>query len=304
MDFDAKYTNLIEKIDKIIYSDYNPKILQNYIKEYKIEKELQEKNQKEKEDNMIIKRKQYVDWNEIRKHEKNYIRAKIHKIGQNEIEKINNKDREKDYMSRIEEIGVNNKSKIINENDKNTIQYNPNYLRVKEFSKLVNKININKIQNQKKKGVLLNKSISNQNIHNNIKQIAKRNNYSASPISKGKKQISHIYKKPKLPMINKYNNEINKERKTPMEIKPDYLRQGIIAVKRPQNKNTLLKEISNKNNIDQLQYISNKYEQKAKEQEQLIKLQGEYDNEACEKMSGYLCDSISAKIAILKKINQ
>ena len=267
MDFDAKYTNLIEKIDKIIYSDYNPKILQNYIKEYKIEKELQEKNQKEKEDNMIIKRKQYVDWNEIRKHEKNYIRAKIHKIGQNEIEKINNKDREKDYMSRIEEIGVNNKSKIVNENDKNTIQYNPNYLRVKEFSKLVNKININKIQNQKKKGVLLNKSISNQNIHNNIKQIAKRNNYSASPISKGKKQISLIYKKPKLPMINKYNNEINKERKTPMEIKPDYLRQGIIAVKRPQNKNTLLKEISNKNNIDQLQYISNKYEQKAKEQE-------------------------------------
>ena len=159
MDFDAKYTNLIEKIDKIIYSDYNPKILQNYIKEYKIEKELQEKNQKEKEDNMIIKRKQYVDWNEIRKHEKNYIRAKIHKIGQNEIEKINNKDREKDYMSRIEEIGVNNKSKIVNENDKNTIQYNPNYLRVKEFSKLVNKININTIHNQKKKGVLLNKSI-------------------------------------------------------------------------------------------------------------------------------------------------
>ena len=36
MDFDAKYTNLIERIDKIIYSDYNPKILQNYIKEYKI----------------------------------------------------------------------------------------------------------------------------------------------------------------------------------------------------------------------------------------------------------------------------
>ena len=105
-------------------------------------------------------------------------------------------------------------------------------------------------------------------------------------------------------MINKYNNEINKERKTPMEIKPDYLRQGIIAVKRPQNKNNLLKEISNKNNIEQLQYISNKYEQKAKEQEQLIKLQGEYDNEACEKMSEYLCDSISAKIAIIKKINQ
>ena len=41
MDFDAKYTNLIERIDKIIYSDYNPKILQNYIKEYKIEKEIQ-----------------------------------------------------------------------------------------------------------------------------------------------------------------------------------------------------------------------------------------------------------------------
>ena len=71
MDFDAKYTNLIERIDKIIYSDYNPKILQNYIKEYKIEKEIQEKSQKEKEDNTIIKRKQYVDWNEIRKHEKN-----------------------------------------------------------------------------------------------------------------------------------------------------------------------------------------------------------------------------------------
>ena len=70
MDFDAKYTNLIERIDKIIYSDYNPKILQNYIKEYKIEKEIQEKSQKEKEDNTIIKRKQYVDWNEIRKHEK------------------------------------------------------------------------------------------------------------------------------------------------------------------------------------------------------------------------------------------
>ena len=123
MDFDAKYTNLIERIDKIIYSDYNPKILQNYIKEYKIEKEIQEKSQKEKEDNTIIKRKQYVDWNEIRKHEKNFIKAKIHKIGQNEIEKINNKDREKDYLSRIEEIGRSNKSKIVNEDDKNIIQY-------------------------------------------------------------------------------------------------------------------------------------------------------------------------------------
>ena len=58
MDFDAKYTNLIERIDKIIYSDYNPKILQNYIKEYKIEKEIQEKSQKEKKEKRIIKRKQ------------------------------------------------------------------------------------------------------------------------------------------------------------------------------------------------------------------------------------------------------
>lgn len=304
MDFDSKYTNLLERIDKIIYSDYNPKILQNYIKDYRIDKEIREKSQKEKEDNTIIKRKQYVDWKEIRKHEKNYIRAKIHKIGQNEIERFNNKDREKDYMSRIEEYGISNKSKIANEDDKNTIQYNPNYLRVKEFSKLVNRININKIQNQKKKGALLNKSISNQNIHNNLKQVVKRNNYSASPIPKEKKIITSSYKKPKLPMINKFNIEVNKERRTPLEIKPDYLRQGISAAKMPKNKNNLLKEISNKNNIEQLQYMSNKYEQKAKEQEQLIKLQGEYDNEACEKLSSYLCDSISAKIAILKQINQ
>ena len=58
-------------------------------------------------------------------------------------------------------------------------------------------------------------------------------------------------------------------------------------------------------NLDDLKYQAQKYATKAKEQEQLMKIQGQdYNTEACEKMSNYLCDSIQAKIAILKQINQ
>ena len=92
-----------------------------------------------------------------------------------------------------------------------------------------------------------------------------------------------------------------------MDIKPDYLHESISMRKKKNGYD--IKKYSNKNefirNLDDLKYQAQKYATKAKEQEQLMKIQGrDYNTEACEKMSNYLCDSIQAKIAILKQINQ
>ena len=57
MEFDIKYQNVMMKIDKIIYSDYNPKSLKNFIEGYRIEENLREKEEKIRKEGNAAKRK-------------------------------------------------------------------------------------------------------------------------------------------------------------------------------------------------------------------------------------------------------
>lgn len=335
MEFDIKYQNVMMKIDKIIYSDYNPKSLKNFIEGYRIEENLREKEEKIRKEGNAAKRKKYVDWSEIKKHEKLYDKAKFQKMAQNELEKINNKQLEKEYISKIDEMGANKKRYGSYDKYKtNDNKLSNKNIKVKEFSKLVNRMNINKIQNQKKASNNFNGNNKKNNIQPlnkpNIKrntqssggytnQYLKRNQHSASPKisttipneSQENHNIIPIYKHKKLPAMNRNfeitENRYNIDKRTPLNIKPNYLHESLNCAKRKNGYE--IKKYSNQNeflnNLNDLRYQAQKSEDKAKKQEQLLKIQGsEYNMEACEKMSNYLCDSISAKIAILKQINQ
>ena len=93
MEFDIKYEKVLQEIDKIIYTDYTPRSLKNFIEGYRLEENLREKQDRQLKEGLGVKRKQYVDWSEIKHHERQYTKAKIHKIAQNEIERIKSKER-------------------------------------------------------------------------------------------------------------------------------------------------------------------------------------------------------------------
>lgn len=327
MEFDIKYEKVLQEIDKIIYTDYTPRSLKNFIEGYRLDENLREKQDRQLKEGLGVKRKQYVDWSEIKHHERQYTKAKIHKIAQNEIERIKSKEREKEYISKIDELGVN-KKRFGSYDNKDSNKTNQKNIKIKEFSKLVNRMNLNKIQNQKKNNSkTLSQSTPNSNPNTNSRNL-QSGSYSKQYLKK-KKNLSpikvamtipnestssktiNVIKKKKLPSISQNieisNNRYNIDKRSPLDIKPDYLHESISMGKKKNGYD--IKKYSNKNefirNLDDLKYQAQKYAIKAKEQEQLMKIQGQdYNTEACEKMSNYLCDSIQAKIAILKQINQ
>ena len=69
MEFDIKYEKVLQEIDKIIYTDYTPRSLKNFIEGYRLDENLREKQDRQLKEGLGVKRKQYVDWSEIKHHE-------------------------------------------------------------------------------------------------------------------------------------------------------------------------------------------------------------------------------------------
>ena len=106
---------------------------------------------------------------------------------------------------------------------------------------------------------------------------------------------------------NKYNIDIRK----PLVNRPDYLHQKNLQIF-PISKKKIYekKQIYNSkedyiDNLNKLKLQAEKYEDEAKKEEKLIKLNGgiKYNAEKCAKVSSLLYDSISTKLALLKQIN-
>ena len=183
-----------------------------------------------------------------------------------EIELINKRSKNKLGINNINKININtNKSEIINNNNK-----------VKSQTKINNHLS--------------------QNINNNIINIKKDIN---------KKNIEK--NKPLKPLNNnKYNIDIRK----PLPEKIDYLRQLEKNKKEGKIKiyeNKYLSKTKNNisNNIEILNYHSKNFEDRAKRQEQLMRIKGNsnYKNEDNVKLSNLLIDSISTKLAILNQMS-
>ena len=133
------------KIDKLIYTDYNPITLKNFIANYKQEqKALELKEKRNEEKNASAKtRKYYVDWSEVRKHEEKYNKKKYHQIMINEINQMNNLAANQREVGRNGNNHFGNNYTIKKNNprgygDNNQLpQSISKFQRMKEFSKAI-----------------------------------------------------------------------------------------------------------------------------------------------------------------------
>ena len=287
---------------------YNKNYLKNEIEWYKIKQREDEiKNKytnnynKQKYDDDLAKKELYKD---IVRNNK----MKMKKFA-NLANKVNI---EKFKMQR--KININNINKdavTLNSNENNDEGKFIPYSKFREFefnkNKIKNKIglNINKTNiNTNKSEMINNKSRtkSQNKINNHLSQNIINNNNNQINLKKGNLRKNSEKNKALKPLNNnKYNIDIRK----PLDEKIDYLRQ--MEKNRPEGKIKIYenkKLAKNKNNIELLNFHNKNLEDKAKRQEQLMRIKGNtYDrNEDNVKLSNLLIDSISTKLTILNQM--
>ena len=324
--FDIKFNEAMERLDSLfsLGEETNSSFsIKSYIERYRLDKSLENRNSKNKENKKNQsdeKRKQIVDLYEIRNHEK---------IAKKELDKEiirNNKLKMKKFANlankvNIEKFKMQRKININNINkDAATLNSNENndegkfipYSKFREFELNKNRgknkigLNINKTNiNTNKSEMINNKSRtkSQNKINNHLSQnIINNNNNNQINLKKGNLRKNSEKNKALKPLNNnKYNIDIRK----PLDEKIDYLRQ--MEKNRPEGKIKIYenkKLAKNKNNIELLNFHNKNLEDKAKRQEQLMRIKGNtYDrNEDNVKLSNLLIDSISTKLTILNQM--
>ena len=355
--FDIKFNEAMKRLNSLYLpeeeTNSNINSIKNYIERYILEKSIENRNNKKNENNKNKsddKRKQIVDLNEIRIHEKraqqyynkNYLKNEIewYKIKQKEDEiknRYNNNYNKQKYENNLSQKEIS--KEIIRNNKMKMIKFSnlANKVNIEKFKqqKKLNKNNINLIKdlnmddinnnkdngkfipyskfkeneivkNRNKKGIINNKiniNISKSEIINNANQNNiknKINNHLSQNIITNKKSVE------KKPLKSLDNKETINKRKILNE-KIDYLREFEKKNKEPKIKiyeNKKLLKNKNKNNIDILNFHSKNFEDKAKRQEQLMRIKGKSNNfnDDNVKLSNLLIDSISTKLAILNQM--
>ena len=196
-------------------------------------------------------------------------------------------------------------------NEDNNINQNGQFIAYSKYreneSNNKNKIGINNIN---KKNNNINKSEVIKNNNNKIKNINKINNHISQNINNDRIKNENNKKsfeknKPLKPLNNnRYNIDIRK----PLPEKIDYLRKRENSqepkIKIYENKKLLKNKNNVQNNIELLNFHSKNYEDKAKRQEQLMRIKGNSNdrNDDNVKLSNLLIDSISTKLAILNQM--
>ena len=360
--FDIKYKEGMDRLNNLLSIETNQNFIKNYVEKYKLEKAIENKNIKnnenKKNNQKDEKRKQIVNLNEIRIHEKktqqyynkNYIKNEIewYKIKKREDElknKYNNNYNRQRYENNLE----------IKETSKDAIRNNQ--IKMKKFSNLANKVNIeklkknklnksnnirgdimrdniddnnnggifipyskykeneqiksyknkNRINNMNTMNINTNKSENLKNI-NKINKLQKKINNNISQNINNKDIKKNKNEKKNLKPID--NNRYKIDKRKPLDVKIDYLRKmennnNDLKVKIYENKKLLKDKDNISDNIEILNFHSKNYEDKAKRQEQLMRIKGNSNdrNEDNVKLSNLLIDSISTKLAILNQMS-
>ena len=287
---------------------YNKNYLKNEIEWYKIKQ--REDEIKNKYNNNY--NKQNID-DEFAKKELDKEIIRNNKLKMKKFANLANKvNIEKFKMQR--KININNINKdaaTLNSNENNDEGKFIPYSKFREFefnkNKIKNKIgiNINKTNINTNKSEIINNKIrtrSQDKINNYLSQNINSHYNNKINIKKGNIRNYSDKKKGLKPLNNnKYNIDIRK----PLDEKIDYLRQ--MEKNRPEGKIKIYenkKLAKNKNNIELLNFHNKNLEDKAKRQEQLMRIKGNtYDrNEDNVKLSNLLIDSISTKLTILNQM--
>ena len=285
-----KFSNLANKvnIDKFIQiKKLNQK--NNSNSKQKNNEEISNKNNNINNEGIFIPYSEYLQF------EKDY--------NINSARKINNKKMANFNIKKTDKLNLKlNNTNSIKNIYQNIIKnnYSENNQNIKRNKNIKNN-NINNHNNNinYKKNKIYN-NINNNNKTENTNK--KRNN-----ISQNQEDKNRNNKTKKLPINNdiRYKIDIRK----PLEKRIDYLRERKTSQgqrgKRYDSKKIFKDRNELLNNIDLLNFHSKNYEDKAKRQEQLMRVKGnqKFGNEDNIKLSNLLIDSISTKLAILEKIS-
>jgi hypothetical protein len=332
MDFEQKYDDALNRINILLNDNYTPKNLKKYIEGYKLEQSIDVRNKKKLEESFINqnynnnsymfdeKRKRQVTLTEIKEHEQRFDRIKAQNIINNEIKRKKMKEQENEYLNKIErEYNIKRYSPLKTDDDMKTNIINNNIKR-REFSKIANKINIEKLKERNKKRTLdldvnninskSNQDLRNKKIKSSSSEITQRNKLDNSKYKKLKQKIRNFSVKQRArPLI--IDNRYNVDKRIPLQIRPDYLRQKDKIFNTPRQKIYQKQFISNSkdqylNHINELKIKAENYETQAKREEQLMKLRNSnnFEYDTVNKVSSLLYDSISTKFALLNQIQR
>ena len=337
MDFEQKYDDALYRINILLNDNYTPKNLKKYIEGYKLEQSIDVRNKKKLEESFLNqsynnnsymfdeKRKKKVTLTEIREHEQRFDRIKAQNIINNEIKRKKMKQQENEYLNKMErEYNTKRYSPLNTDNDKKSNIINN--IKRREFSKIANKINIEKLKERNKKRTL-DLDVNNLNSKSNQELRNKKMKSSSSEIkrdrfdnikykkmimsnSKNKIRNSSVKTRTKPNEIER-ENRYNIDRRVPLEIRPDYLRQKDKIFNTPTQKIYQKQFKSNSkdkylNHLNELKLKAENYETQAKREEQLMKLRNanNFEYDTANKVSSLLYDSISTKFALLNQIQR
>ena len=255
MNFDQKFDEAMSRIDLILNKDYIPKNIKKYIEAYKLENAIEVRNKKRIGETILNqsinnsyflddKRQRQTIMKEIRETQNRFngTRSRNIFISPNSKRIINHDDtllyNSNNFGKKIRVFSPINSHEEIN----NNLLYSSN-LDKNEYSKLLTKFNIEKIE-QRNKQRTMELDVNNLNNINNI-DLKNQKLFSSNEITPKDKLGSIKYKqmllsesnykfrnyssrpkkKPILTYETKKENRYNIDIRTPLSVKPNYLRQ-------------------------------------------------------------------------------
>ena len=255
MNFDQKFDEAMSRIDLILNKDYIPKNIKKYIEAYKLENAIEVRNKKRIGETILNqsinnsyflddKRQRQTIMKEIRETQNRFngTRSRNIFISPNSKRIINQDDtllyNSNNFGKKIRVFSPINSHEEIN----NNLLYSSN-LDKNEYSKLLTKFNIEKIE-QRNKQRTMELDVNNLNNINNI-DLKNKKLFSSNEITPKDKLGSIKYKqmllsesnykfrnyssrpkkKPILTYETKKENRYNIDIRTPLSVKPNYLRQ-------------------------------------------------------------------------------
>ena len=254
MNFDQKFDEAMSRIDLILNKDYIPKNIKKYIEAYKLENAIEVRNKKRIGEtilNQSINNSYFLDDKRQRQTIMNEIRETQNRFNGTRSRNIINRPNSKRTMIQDDDL-LNNSNNIgkkirvfspINSKEETNNLFFSSNLDSNEYSKLLTKLNIEKIE-QRNKQRTMELDVNNLNNINNI-ELKKKRLFSSNGITqrdridnvnykqmllsesnyKFRNYSSRPKKKPILTYETKKENRYNIDIRTPLSVKPNYLRQ-------------------------------------------------------------------------------
>ena len=307
---------------KQLENEYLNKIEKQYKKNIKTGGSYDKKDFEEKYNNIKVKEfsrlvnkinQDKISKDKIKKNKNNNFNSDI-----SQISNIVNNSPERDFntidMSLFNNNNINknrsssqklSKRTNNNKNILNTRNIIPHIPPSKSIESKINEYN----NNIKAKNNIKNKLLNQNGKYNKMRLYSSGSNAVNMSTIKKSNKLTKIPKNSFTKQENKYNIDIRK----PLDIKPDYLHQKDLKLfQKPTKKiyeinknNKFMNKEKFLNNIHNLKYQADKFEEQAKKQEQLMKINhgNKYNINQYEKVSNLLVDSISTKLALLNQLN-